>query len=100
MRKKALTGDSPRGKRLACVEGQVTGVRKMGVKRGGTAWTSSRGSPPTRAATDQIGIEFLTHHMRDCANGSGCRTGKPSELSKGGWKNLERRSRGWSNSAG
>ena len=72
MKKPSFSRDDPVDARLVRVAGQVEGVRRMrGEDRDCVDILTQLSA--IRAALDQVGIEILTHHMRDCASGDGCR---------------------------
>ena len=73
MRKKPLAESKDAvDDRLVRVAGQVEGVRRMrGEDRDCVDILTQLAA--IRAALDQVGIEVLAHHMRDCASGEGCR---------------------------
>lgn len=63
--------DDPIDKRFARIEGQVVGVRNMAREKRNCVDILTQ-LAAIRAALDQVGIEFLTHLMNECANGEGC----------------------------
>jgi DNA-binding FrmR family transcriptional regulator len=57
--------------RLARIEGQVIGIRKMARDRRSCIDILTQLSA-IQSALDQVKIEFLTHHLEECPLGEGC----------------------------
>ncbi|MGV3616675.1 MAG: metal-sensitive transcriptional regulator [Fimbriimonas sp.] len=60
-------------RRLALIEGQVTGVRKMAAANRNCVEIINQ-IAAIRGGLSQVAIELLLHHMEECASGGGCRT--------------------------
>ena len=78
MSKSPFGSRDPIDGRLVRVAGQVEGVRRM-TKENRDCVDVLTQLAAIRAALDQVGIEILAHHMRDCASGEGCRNEKGIE---------------------
>lgn len=79
MRKKPLAESKDAlDDRLVRVAGQVEGARRMRSEERDCVDILTQ-LAAIRAALDQVGIEILAHHMRDCASGDGCRKDKGIE---------------------
>ncbi len=85
----------PIDRRLARIEGQVGGIRKMAASKRECVDILMQ-LAATRAAIEQVSVELLTHHISDCPKGSGCVSEQRStELSEEEWKEQARRILGW-----
>ena len=78
MRKPPPPSSDPVDQRLIRVAGQVEGIRRMRSEDRDCVDILTQLSA-IRAALDQVGVEVLAHHMRDCASGEGCRKEKGME---------------------
>jgi DNA-binding FrmR family transcriptional regulator len=63
----------PIDQRLARIEGQVTGIRKMSREKRSCIEILTQLSA-VQSALDQVKIQFLTHHLGECSQGAGCLT--------------------------
>ena len=70
--------DDPVDQRLARIQGQVVGIRKMRKENRNCVDVITQMSA-ILAALEQVRVEFLTHHMNDCTRGEGCLPSKVLE---------------------
>ena len=73
------SSDDPLDQRLALIEGQVIGIRKM-TRENRNCVDIVTQVAAVRAALNQVGVELLTRHLNDCTMGEGCLKASETEI--------------------